>query len=541
MRKINKNKLISSVLLLSLALQPITTFAYTKHETVYSNLNYNGTVKEITVNNHLSKLNKETVEDEAVLTKITNLNGEEKYKQENNRLIWDSTGKDIFYQGKAKEELPISISINYYLNGEKTTPKKMLNKKGKVTIKISLENKSYNQTKRLHTPFVVTTGVMFDSTKDTDIEITNGEVTETGTRSMALALAAPGLYDDLKIEELKSLDDITINYNTEKFTLNNIYFVATPKLLEKVDITNLNKVNNLDSSIKTIQENMDKIDEGAKSLNDGASKIDNGSREISTNLNTVLQAIKKLEVGSNTLNGGLKQTITSLENVKAMLENKDIAGSLANIETLITTNTNTIALLENTNSTLKVNYDTYQLSKFATDEELITYFTSIGLDQNTVGNLLTCKKTYEGNQNIIKLLTINTETLKAMTSSLQEIYQSVNTLIFELNKGLVKLGSGSSEISNGLKQVSSGVEKLYGGSITLTEGTKDLKSGADTLSTSISTLNKEGINKLTESSNKLASYSNKVKELVKLSKDYKGYTSSNSNKTTFIYKVKSAK
>ena len=107
MRKINKNKLISSVLLLSLALQPITTFAYTKNETVYSNLNYNGTVKEITVNNHLSKLNKETVEDEAVLTKITNLNGEEKYKQENNRLIWDSTGKDIFYQGKAKEELQI--------------------------------------------------------------------------------------------------------------------------------------------------------------------------------------------------------------------------------------------------------------------------------------------------------------------------------------------------------------------------------------------------------------------------------------------------
>ena len=358
---------------------------------------------------------------------------------------------------------------------------------------------------------------------------------------MPKALAAHGLYDELKIEELTCLDDITITYNTEKFTLNNIYFVATPKLLEKVDITNLNKVNNLDSSIKTIQENMDKIDEGAKSLNDGASKIDNGSREISTNLNTVLQAIKKLEVGSNTLNGGLKQTITSLENVKAMLENKDIAGSLANIETLITTNTNTIALLENTNSTLKVNYDTYQLSNFEADEELITYFTSIGLDQNTVGNLLTCKKTYEGNQNIIKLLTINTETLKAMTSSLQEIYQSVNTLIFELNKGLVKLESGSSEISNGLKQVSSGVEKLYGGSITLTEGTKDLKSGADTLSTGISTLNKEGINKLTESSNKLASYSNKVKELVKLSKDYKGYTSSNSNKTTFIYKVKSAK
>lgn len=541
MRKINKNKMISSILLLSLSLNPITTFAYTKNETVYANLNYNGEVKETTVNNHLSKLNKEMIEDEATLSKITNLNGEEKYSQDNNRLIWNSTGKDIFYQGKSQGELPISVSINYYLNGKKSTPKKMLNKKGEVTIKISLENKSYNQSKKLHAPFVVTAGVMFDSTKDTDIEITNGEVEETGTRSMAIALASPGLYDDLKINELKSLDEITINYNTEKFTLNNIYFVATPKLLEKVDITNLNKVNDLSSSINLIQENMNKIDEGAKSLNDGASKIDNGSYEISTNLKTVLQAIKKLEAGSNTLNGGLKQTITSLENVKAMLENKDIKGSLANIETLLTTNTNTISLLENTNASLKTNYENYNLSNFKTEDELITYFKSLGLDQNTISNLLICKKTYEGNQNIIKLLSINTETLKTIVSSLQEIYQSVNTLLFELNKGLVKLENGSNEISNGLKQVSIGVEKLYGGSTNLTEGTSNLKSGADTLSLGISTLNKEGINKLTEETSKLTKYSNKIKELVKLSKDYKGYASSNSDKTIFIYKVKSAK
>lgn len=541
MKKLNKKKIISSIMLMTVALQPTFTYAYTKNETVYSNLNYNGTIKETIVNNHLSKLDGTTIEDEAILTKIINLNGEEKYKQEANKLIWDNSGRDIFYQGKTKEELPVTISIDYYLDGNKTTPKKMLNKKGKVTIKISMKNNSYNNQKKLHTPFVVTTGLMFDSTKDTNIEITNGEITETGNRSIALALAAPGLYDDFNINEFKELDEITINYTTEKFTLNNIYFVATPKLLEKADITNLNKINTLDSSIKIIQENMNKIEDGAKNLNEGASKIDNGSKEITSNLNTVLQAIKKLEVGSNTLNGGLRKTIASLENAKSLLENKDISGSLANIETLIATNTNTIALLENANSTLKNNYDTYKLNNFKTDEEVITYFTSTGLDQNTVNNLLTCKKTYEGNQNIIKLLTINNDTLKAMTSSLQEIYQTVSTLIVELNKALVQLEGGSNEISSGLKQVSSGVEKLYSGSSNLTQGTDDLATGATTLSNGISTLNKEGINKLTEGTSKLTNYTSRIKELVKVSKEYTGYASTNSNKTTFIYKVKSAK
>lgn len=539
MKRTTKKKVLNSIILLSLIAQPINTFAYTKNETVYANLNNNGTVKEVTVNNHLSELNKEKIEDETILTKIINLNGDEEYTKTNNNLIWNATGKDIFYQGKTKESLPISISIDYYLNGEKTSPKKMLNKEGNITIKIHLENKSYHPNKKLHTPFIVTSGIIFDSKKDTDIKITNGSVTETGTRSTAIAIAAPGLYDDIKIKELKELDEITINYNTTNFTLNNIYLVATPKLLEKIDITNFNKVNTLDNSIKTIQDNMNKIDLGAKTLNDASLKINNGSTEIANNLNTALQAIKKLEIGSFSLDNGLKEAITSLEQAKNLLENKDITGSLANIETLIKTNTTTITSLENTNLTLKTTYDTYQLNKFNSDQDLITYFLNQNLSQETINNLLTCKKTYEGNQNLIKLLSTNNFTLKTLTKSLQETYESISSLLVKFEEALIKLEKGSFELSKGLQQVNTGLEKLYSGTTTLTEGTNNLKVGTNTLSTGITELNQKGINKLTEKSTILTSYSNKIKELINLSETYKGYSSTNNNKTTFIYKVKS--
>ena len=86
-----------------------------------------------------------------------------------------------------------------------------------------------------------------------------------------------------------------------------------------------------------------------------------------------------------------------------------------------------------------------------------------------------------------------------------------------------------------------GVDKLYNGSKILTQATSDFSSGADNLSLGISTLNTNGINKLSNSSKKLNNYSNTIKKLIKLSKNYQGFSANNSTKTTFIYKVKAVK
>lgn len=538
--KINK-KIISGLVLTTFLMQPISIYAYSKNETVFSNLNYNGSVENTLVNSHLSKLDKGNIEDYAFLSKITNLNGGEKYEKNGDKIIWNSLGEDIFYQGKTKEELPITIDINYYLNDIEMSPKKMLGKDGEVKIKINFKNNCFNEVNSLHTPFVVSTGLILDSVKNSDISITNGEIEETGTRSIALAVAAPGLYDDLKIKELESLDEVIITYKTEDFSLNNLYFVATPKILEKIDIENLNKINSLDSSISLIQENMNKIEDGANSLNDASLKLNNGSSEITNNLKVLLQAIKKLEVGSNNLDKGIQEVINSLENIKLMLENKNINGSLANIDNLTNANSNTIKVLEKTNNSLKVNYDNYNLNNFNNDNDFINYFTSIGLNQDMIKDLLTCKKTYESNLNLINLLNTNNSTLNILKKSLEEIYGNVNNMIFEFNKALIKLEAGSKEINNGLEQVSVGVDKLYNGSKILTQATSDFSSGADNLSLGISTLNTNGINKLSNSSKKLNNYSNTIKKLINLSKNYQGFSANNSTKTTFIYKVKAVK
>ena len=105
MRKINK--IIGSVLISSIALQPTFVVALEKKETVYANLDYTGTPYKTTVNNHLYVDNSEKIEDETELKDILNINGDEKFELNDNKILWESTGKDIFYQGTTDKELPL--------------------------------------------------------------------------------------------------------------------------------------------------------------------------------------------------------------------------------------------------------------------------------------------------------------------------------------------------------------------------------------------------------------------------------------------------
>ena len=539
MKKINK--MLSMVFLTSMVLNPVQALAYTKSETIYSNLDYNGKPITTVVNNHLSKLEKTSIEDQTLLQEITNLNGDEKYRLKNNKLTWEANGNDIFYQGKLEESSPISVQIEYYLNDKISSPKKMVGKKGKVTIKVKLENKAYDETQNLHTPFVVTLGTIFSNTENTNITVTNGEVVDTGTRSIVAALAAPGLYHDLKIDEFKTLDEIQIQYQTTSFSLQNIYLVATPKLLEKVDLSTFDQMSTLSNSMNTIQKNMDKLEAGAKEISKGATTLSSGSDEITKNLKTARNALTKLEDGSVAIDSGLSQILASLENAKAALKDKNITGSITNLSALKEANTSAIATLNATNTNLQETYMKYALNNFHTDQELITYFSNLNVDENTIQNLLTCKKTYEGNLSLITLLSTNNGAIDTMISSLQETATTIDTLITELSTAITKLEAGTKEITNGLKEVGDGIDKLYAGSSKLTEGSKTLESATTTLSNGTSTLNKVGINTLTNATNVLNNYSDITKKLVNLSKNYKGFASNNTDHTLFIYKVKSAK
>jgi putative membrane protein len=138
-------KVSAGMLLVTMSLYATPVFAYSKDETVYSKLNSEGNSYKTIVSTHLKNTDSEnTLNDMTNLTNIKNTNGDEKFSQNGNSLIWDAQKHDIYYQGESENELPISCSVKYELDGEEISAKDIAGKSGKVKVTINYENKSEN-------------------------------------------------------------------------------------------------------------------------------------------------------------------------------------------------------------------------------------------------------------------------------------------------------------------------------------------------------------------------------------------------------------
>lgn len=522
----NNMKKSLKLLIITILIIPSTCFALTKKETVYSNLDYYGKVNNTMVTNHIYNSEIGTLEDETELTSILNINGKEKFEKVENKLSWNAIGNDIFYRGSTTKVLPIETTITYYLNDKKMDIKDMIGKSGKVKIVLNFKNNISNLTKinnkleTLYTPFVVTVGTVLDI-NSTNINVTNGKVINTGTRNMVVGLSSPGIYESMHIESLKGLDEITISYDTTKFSLNNIYIVSTPKLLEESDLKIFDKMDSLTQSVSSLKSNIDLIESSVKELEGGVYTISSGSDNITTNLKTVLDSLKLIENGSISLNDGLNEAINKLKN---STNDINFIDSLTNLNLLKEGNNSVINKLEQANSEIKTIYTKYNLS-------------NIEISDISDQNLLVVKKTYESNLSLIGLLSKNNEAIDSTISTLTSIPKLINSL----SNGLEELQNGSNMISSNLTKLRVGVDELYNGMQSLNAGIIKINDGTKKLSSGISEFSNKGINTLYNYSLNIRSYTNKAEALINLSNNYKGYTSQIADSTLFISIVKSAK
>lgn len=338
--KIILSSLIASMMVITTATPAI---AYTKDETVYTKLNEDGSEKVTIVSEHLKNdKEEETLKDLSTLSDIFNVNGDEKFTQDGQRISWNAEGKDIYYQGKTDKTLPISMDITYKLNGKETTIEDMLGKSGNVEIHIRYINhvqKTVNH-ERLYVPFVVTTGMMLPTDKNSKVTVTNGKVVSNGSNNVIVALAAPGLYEDFnKNKNLKDLDEVTIQYKTESFELKSMMSVATPAVLSSEEMKVFDKMDNLDSMMSELTSSYAKLQKGGQDLNKGISEFsskynefDVGVSELCGGLKTIVSGAKTLNNGLNTINNGLNE----LDSHSKELTN----GAKQTFEVLLSTATN---------------------------------------------------------------------------------------------------------------------------------------------------------------------------------------------------------
>ena len=308
-----KNKIISAILALGM-LSYIPANAMSKDETVYSKLNNDGSVKSTIVTEHLiNNQNEEKIKDTTNLKDLVNVNGDETLKLVDNKLDIETKGEDVYYRGTTDKELPIKVELKYELNEKEIALKDLLGKKGNVKITINYINKdSHNVNGNiLYTPFVVLTTFALDNTTNKNINVSNGKVISTGTRSMITSITSPGLDSSLGIQ-MDVLNKTEITFETTNFVLPNICFAYTSKILDSNDLEIFNKIDDLHSKMLALKNSSEQIEKGTSDLLDGLNKLNEASNNLSNGVTSLAGYISQAKDGSVKLDSVIKLMISKL-------------------------------------------------------------------------------------------------------------------------------------------------------------------------------------------------------------------------------------
>lgn len=293
-----------------------------KDESVYLISDANGNVNKTIVVDHLkNKDKKDTLEDASNLLDIENVKGKEKFTQSGDKLTWQAGGKDIYYQGTATAEPPVTQKVTYYLDGKEISPEDLAGKSGKVKIRFDYTNTtSYTETvngekQTVSVPFAAITGLVLGDGFE-NIEVTNGKAEVSDSSSVVLGYALPGLKDSLGIKDGDLDGDVNIPEYMEMtadvknfsmpaamtFVVNASDYVST----DGIDTSDLDDmINDLKDASTQLQDGSKTLAEGTDTLADGLSTLQSKLGTFASGVGTLQSGLKTYTDGVSTLSGGL--------------------------------------------------------------------------------------------------------------------------------------------------------------------------------------------------------------------------------------------
>lgn len=563
------NKKLNTALLIIGLLIPFSVNAATKNETVYqiidSNNNSTTTVTEV-----LENIEGDVI-DESDLENILNINGEEQYFKDNNKLTWKSNGNSIYYQGNTNKKLPIDISIKYYLDDKEVNVKSLKGKAGHITIKINYKNNDKHGD--LYTPFVVTMGTIIKSENVSHSSIDTGKIVSNGKENIVVGIATPGLSDSLGINALKDLNSLTIEYDTTSFEESDIYNVYSPNLLSSSDLKVFDKLDGIYKKVDQLSSTSTKIVKGAKKLKTGVNEYTTNFKTYKNGINELNQGTKKLNSGYKEINTGIvtiNSSLSELESVTELLS--QLKNGLGKIYNSIGSKTTENTLLNGLYS-LKIaiaNLNSELQTVNSNDKNVLDiikiYCTSGNIDASdctkldqllSINDSITKSKIGKiagtENPNIAYILKSMDNGIDTMINGLNEIKTNLGTINQKLNiddlsnkigsltNGLKELKDGSDKFNNGLNTLSSSTDKIDNATSQLYDATTTINEGVKTLSNGIEKFDSDGIQKIASYINgDLKSIENKFKRLEDLGNQYDTFTMKNpkmNGETKFIVKI----
>lgn len=330
-------KVVGSVVLSAVmagSMMPVTVFAQSndenpteKTETVYSVLNSDGSISDTIVSSWLHDEDGiNNIKETLNLTDVKNIKSNEKPSKDGNTYTWNAKGNDVYYEGTATKQLPVSVKIRYELDGQEMSAKDIEGKSGHLKLMISFTN-NYSQVKNINGksivihPSYLAGGMLNMSTgKFSNVKCESGKIVNDGTNEMLAFANIPGLNETLKSAGLDKVnnqlgisDDVTVEADVNDFDLGSIMVGMTNEIDLASELGDIGSVSELTDGIDQLIEADNQLIDGSKQLYDGTTQL----KEQAAPLTGSSDQVRQLSAGAIQLNDGVKALQTGISQYTA--------------------------------------------------------------------------------------------------------------------------------------------------------------------------------------------------------------------------------
>lgn len=439
-------KVVGSVLLSAVmagSMMPVTVFAQSndenpteKTETVYSVLNSDGSISDTIVSSWLHDEDGiNNIKETLNLTDVKNIKSNEKPSKDGNTYTWNAKGNDVYYEGTATKQLPVSVKIRYELDGQEISAKDMEGKSGHLKLMISFTN-NYSEVKNINGksivihPSYLAGGMLNMSTgKFSNVKCESGKIVNDGTNEMLAFANIPGLNETLKSAGLDKVnnqlgisDDVTVEADVNDFDLGSIMVGMTNEIDLASELGEIGSVSELTDGVNQLIEADNQLIDGSKQLYDGTTQLKEGIAPLSSaypQIETLTNAFDQLHDGTTKLSTGLNQYTAGVDQLAIVSQN------LYSIQTG----------LNDADSKLNNQETTTQLGT------LVNGVTKVNNVINLMNNQLNGKES--------KLTEKNIQILKDAISDSNKEIGNLETALNNTNADLVKLGGENKDCTGG--------------------------------------------------------------------------------------------
>lgn len=297
---------------------------YKRQETVYLITDPNGNVQNETVSAWVHSDNGIGNYSESTnLTDVKNVKGDDSPTLDGKELEWNNiSGDDLYYQGKSSAQAPVTMKVDYKLDGKEISADQLAGKTGKLEMTVSFQNHEKatklvgGESRTIYTPFLAAALCSFSTDHFQNVKCSEGgAVVSEGNSQIVTMISLPGMKETLgsSVSTLESLskinleDSFTITADATNLEMNSIMGAALPAGSESSNGSFSFDVGQIDSLVDQMESASGQLSEGSEALASALSTYNNKMLELQSGVEALNNGISSLNSGATELAGGTQQ------------------------------------------------------------------------------------------------------------------------------------------------------------------------------------------------------------------------------------------